>query len=158
LLFGHDLRANAFAFVARENRFTLFRIMPRCKESPDMRISKRLLLGLGLATLLGECLAFQPALAADKVSLFKVITTRDEIVIGIPEGELAKMDGNAGGVAKALVANGSLSVWQYAVRKSSSGDLEQAPLHKIGLISRDSLRIEPYASPLKVLPIEEVRR
>jgi hypothetical protein len=25
--FEHDLRANAFAFVARENRFTLFRIM-----------------------------------------------------------------------------------------------------------------------------------
>jgi hypothetical protein len=40
------------------------------KESPDMRISKRLLLGLGLATLLVESLAFHPALAADKVSLF----------------------------------------------------------------------------------------
>jgi hypothetical protein len=26
-LFEHDLRANAFAFVARENRFPLFRIM-----------------------------------------------------------------------------------------------------------------------------------
>src|SRR5262249_57476034 len=123
--------------------------------SPDMRISKRLLLGLGLATLLVESLAFHPALAAEKVSLFKVITSRDEIVIGIPEGELAKMDGNAGGVAKALVANGSLSVWQYAVRKSGSGDLEQAPLHKIGLAAKDSLRVEPYASPLKVLPIED---
>jgi hypothetical protein len=27
LLFADDLRANAFAFVARENRYTLFRIM-----------------------------------------------------------------------------------------------------------------------------------
>jgi len=27
-LFVHDLRANAKAFVAREDRFTLFRIMP----------------------------------------------------------------------------------------------------------------------------------
>jgi hypothetical protein len=27
LLFAHDLRANAFAFVARENHYTLFRIM-----------------------------------------------------------------------------------------------------------------------------------
>jgi hypothetical protein len=43
----------------------------------------------------------------------------------------------------------------YAVRESSFGDLEQVPLHKIGLISKDSLRIEPHASPLKVLPIEE---
>jgi hypothetical protein len=68
------------------------------QRKPDMRISKRLLLGLGLTTLLVESLAFHPALGADKVSLFKVITTRDEIVIGIPEAEFAKMDGNAGGV------------------------------------------------------------
>lgn len=46
----------------------------------------------------------QPALAADKVSLFKVITIRDEIV------------------------------------------------------TLDSLRVEPYASPLKVLPIDEIRK
>jgi len=123
-----------------------------------MKISKRLLLGFGLANLLVEGLAFHPAFAAEKVSLFKVITTKDDIVIGIAEGDLAKMDGNAGGVAKALVANGSLSVWQYAVRKSSSGDLEQAPLHRIGLIAKDSLRIEPYASPLKVLPIEDAQK
>ncbi len=48
----------------------------------------------------------EPALAADKVSLFKVITARDEIVIGLPEDELKAMDGNAGGVAKVLVARG----------------------------------------------------
>ena len=34
-----------------------------------------------------------------------------------------------------LVAKGSMSVWQYAVRKAASGDLEQAPLRKIGLIA-----------------------
>ena len=123
-----------------------------------MSISKRLLLGLGLATLLTESVVIQPALAADKVSLFKVITPKDEIVIGIGEAELARMEGrNAGGVAKALVAKGSLSVWQYAVRKAPTGDLEQAPLHKIGLIAKDSLRIEPYATPLKVVPIEATK-
>jgi len=101
----------------------------------------------------------QPALAADKVSLFKVITSKDEIVIGIGETELAQMEGqNAGGVAKALVAKGSMSVWQYAVRKSDSGDLEQSPLHKIGLIASESLRVEPYATPLKVLPIDETKK
>ena len=125
----------------------------------DMPISKRLLLGLGLAAFLMESLVIQPALAADKVSLFKVITTRDEIVIGISEADLAQMEGqNAGGVAKPLVAKGSMSVWQYAVRKSAGGDLEQSPLHKIGLIASDSLRVEPYATPLKVLPIDESKK
>ena len=123
-----------------------------------MHISKRLLLGLGLATLIMESVVIQPAFAADKVSLFKVITAKDEIVIGISEGDLAQMEGNAGGVAKVLVAKGSMSAWQYAVRKSAGGDLEQAPLHKIGLIATDSLRVEPYATPLKVLPIDETKK
>lgn len=124
-----------------------------------MHVSKRLPLGLGLASLIMESVVIQPAFAADKVSLFKVITTKDEVVIGISEADLAQMEGqNAGGVAKALVAKGSLSVWQYAVRKSASGDLEQSPLHKVGLIASDSLRVEPYATPLKVLPIDESKK
>ena len=66
-----------------------------------------------------ESIVIQSAAAADKVSLFKVITARDEIVIGIPEGELAQIDGkNAGGIARMLVAKGSMSVWRYAVHKS----------------------------------------
>jgi hypothetical protein len=123
-----------------------------------MHMSKRWLLGLGLAGLIMESAMLQPAFAADKVSLFKVITTKDEIVIGVPEAELATMDGNAGGIAKTLVSKGTLSVWQYAVHKSANGDLEQAPLHKVGLIASDSLRVEPYASPLKVLPIDESQK
>ena len=124
-----------------------------------MRISKRLLLGAGAAALIMESVVIQPAIAADKISLFKVITTRDEIVIGISEGDLAQIEGqNAGGVAKMLVAKGSMTAWQYAVRKSAAGDLEQAPLHKIGLIANDALRVEPYATPLKVLPIDESKK
>ena len=124
-----------------------------------MHISKNLLLGLGLAGFIMESVVIQPALAADKVSLFKVITAKDEIVIGIADDELAQLDGkNAGGIAKMLVAKGSLSVWRYAVHKSASGDLEQAPLHKIGLLASESLRVEPYATPLKVLPIDETKK
>src|SRR3954462_7775871 len=124
-----------------------------------MHIAKRLLCGLGLATLIMESVVIQPAFAADKVSLFKVITAKDEIVIGIAEDDLAQLDGkNAGGIAKMLVAKGSMSVWQYAVHKSASGDLEQAPLHKVGLIATESLRVEPYASPLKVLPVDDSKK
>ena len=122
-----------------------------------MQISKRTGLGLALACLMGSMMA-GPALADDRVSLFKVITAKDEIVIGLTDDELGQMDGNAGGVAKALVAEGSLSVWQYAVRKAATGDLEQAPLHKVGLISTESLRIEPYKTPLKVVPIDEAKK
>jgi hypothetical protein len=121
--------------------------------------STRLLLGIGLAGLIMESIVIQPAFAADKASLFKVITTRDEIVIGLSEDEISQLEGrNAGGVATMLVAKGSMSVWQYAVRKADNGDLEQAPLRRIGLMSNDSLRVEPYTSPLKVVPIEESKK
>ena len=69
-----------------------------------MHISKRLVWPASSM----ESLLVHPAFAADKVSLFKVITAKDEIVIGLSDDELAKMDGNAGGIAKALVAKGSL--------------------------------------------------
>ena len=121
--------------------------------------STRLLLAIGLAGLIMESLVNQPALAADKVSLFKVVTSKDEIVIGLSDKELAEIEGqNAGGLAKMLVGKGSMSVWQYAVRKADSGDLEQAPLRKIGLLANESLRVEPYASPLKIVPIDESKK
>jgi len=124
-----------------------------------MPISKRLLLGLGVAGLIMESVVTNPASAADNVSLFKVVTSKDEIVIGVSDDELAQVEGrNAGGIAKMLVAKGSISAWQYAVHKSASGDLEQAPLRRIGLIASESLRVEPYPTPLKVLPIDETRK
>src|SRR6266702_1540918 len=148
--------------VARGFRLAgaLLPVCPAPKQGKfKMHMSKNLLLGLGLAGLIMASVVIQPAFGADKVSLFKIITARDEIVIGIADDELAQLDGkNAGGIAKALVAKGSMSVWQYAVHKSASGDLEQAPLHKIGLLATDSLRVEPYATPLKVLPIDESKK
>ena len=118
--------------------------------------STRLLLGIGLAGLILEGAFNHPALATGKVSLFKVITTKDEIVIGLSNDELSHIEGqDAGGIAKQLVAQGSMSVWQYGVRKAEAGALEQAPLRKVGLMATESLRIEPYISPLKVIPIDD---
>jgi hypothetical protein len=95
-----------------------------------------------------------PALAQtkDTITLFKIITVKDEIVIGLSASELSATGGNdAGAVAKALAAKGTLTVWQYATRKGQNGDLEQAPRMKIGLMATDSLRVEPYTTPLKVI-------
>ena len=96
------------------------------------------------------------AWAQDKTTaLFKIITVKDEIVIGLNAEELAGLGGqDAGAVAKALASKGELTVWQYAVRHAPSGELEQAPLRKIGLLANTSLRVEPYASPLKVIAHE----
>jgi hypothetical protein len=119
--------------------------------------SNRVVLGFGLAVLILEFfLSQQSAMATDKVSLFKIVTAKDEIVIGLTKDELSQMDGrDAGGVAKMLAAKGSMTVWEYAVRKAEAGALEQAPLRKVGLMANTALRVEPYTSPLKVVPIDE---
>src|SRR5215470_4738827 len=50
-------------------------------------------------------------------TLFKVITVKDEIVIGLNAAELGAIGGqDAGAVAKALATKGELTVWRYAVR------------------------------------------
>ena len=88
-------------------------------------------------------------------SLFKVVTEKDEIIIGLNAQELHALGGsekNAGAVARALADKKELTVWQYSVRKSPSGDLQVTPLHQVGLLANQSLRVEPYSSPLPVLP------
>jgi hypothetical protein len=112
-------------------------------------------LSIAAATLMAGPSFAQSAGKADAgTSLFKVVTVKDEIVIGLSGAELDQVGRDAGDIARTLVAQGTLAAWQYAVHKGANGDLEQAPLRKIGLIAHDSLRVEPYATPLKVLPHE----
>jgi hypothetical protein len=95
-------------------------------------------------------------LAAAPVSaetLFKIVTVKDEIVVGLNDAELKDLGGDAGSIAKAIAAKGSLTLWQYAVTQKD-GERMVAPRAKIGVLAASSLRIEPYKQPFKVLPHE----
>jgi len=120
---------------------------------PSRRLIQLALAAAVIATT-GPSLAQTAGKADAATSLFKVVTVKDEIVIGLSGPELDQIGRDAGGIARTLVSQGTLTAWQYAVHKAASGDLEQAPLRKVGLIAHDSLRVEPYATPLKVLPHE----
>jgi hypothetical protein len=90
-----------------------------------------------------------------KVNLFKIITVKDEIVIGLTADELTALGGSdAGAVARALAQKGNLTAWQYNVHRGPTGELQQAPSAKIGLIANASLRVEPYTTPYVVVPHE----
>lgn len=86
--------------------------------------------------------------------LFKVVTVKDEIVVGLNDAELSEMGGDAAGIAKALASKGSLSLWQYSVKQANDGERQMAPLQKVGLLAHTSVRVEPYKQPFKVLPHE----
>jgi hypothetical protein len=95
-----------------------------------------------------------PASAEDaKISLFKVVTVKDEIVIGLSADELKALGGtDASAVAHALAQKGDMAVWQYNVHRGANGELQQAPTAKIGLIASSSLRVEPYTTRYAIVP------
>jgi hypothetical protein len=101
--------------------------------------------------------AAQPAFSEEKgmTKLFKIITIKDEIVIGLNESELGQIGGNdAGAVARSLAAKGEMTAWQYAVKHAANGDLQQAPLRQVGLLANASLRVEPYTTTYAIVPHE----
>jgi hypothetical protein len=90
-----------------------------------------------------------------KINLFKVVTAKDEIVIGLSVDELKAAGGtDAGAVAHALAQKGDMTVWQYNVHRGANGEMQFAPTAKIGLIASSSLRVEPYTTPYVVVPHE----
>lgn len=96
--------------------------------------------------------AFASTAAEQGVHLFKIITVRDEIVVGVGPQDAASLGGNdVTVIGRTLKGGGELTLWQYAVRKAPDGELEQAPLRRISIIGSDSLRVEPYATPLRVV-------
>jgi hypothetical protein len=115
-----------------------------------MTMTTRVLAGASLAA--GWLALAQPAMSE---TLFKIVTVKDDIIVGLNDAELAGLGGNdAGALAKAIAGKGSLTVWQYGVKRGPDGSPVQAPRQKIGVLANSSLRVEPYKTPYKVVPHE----
>lgn len=87
----------------------------------------------------------------NEVNRFKVVTVKNEIVIGLSDDEMKVLGGS---VAHALVQKGDMMVWQYNVHRGPHGDMRQAPTAKIGLLADASLRVEPYTTPDAIVPAQ----
>ena len=94
------------------------------------------------------------SMAQDQVKLFKIVSPKDEVVIGLTSEELRAFGSapDLDNLARHLAADGQITVWQYAVKHDPSGNLQQAPLRRIAIFKNDTLRIEPYSTPLPVVP------
>ena len=89
----------------------------------------------------------------NKINLFKVVTVKDEIIIGLSDDEMKVLGGSdASAVAHTLAQKGDMTVWQYNVHRGPNGEFQQAPTAKIGLLANSSLRVEPYTTPYAIVP------
>jgi len=130
-----------------------------CAEGPRLAtlagmntFHRRAVVGFAL---LSSAVVALPALAQAPapVLLFKVVSPRDDIVVGIEAAQLGA--GTAPPVQRLgtlLAEKGQLTLWQYASQKDAGGALVQAPLRQIVVFKNELLRIEPYATPLAIKP------
>ncbi len=118
--------------------------------------SRQIVLAIGLTGLLIDAVASHPAFAVNRVTLFKLVTPQNEIVIGLTKTELAAMQAKtAEAVTKVLNDTGELQAWQYETKAGISGVLVEAPIRKISVSAGPSTRIESYRTSLNVLPITD---
>jgi hypothetical protein len=94
------------------------------------------------------------AMAQDQVKLFKIVSPKDDVVIGLTTTELRGLGtaSDLDNLARHLATDGQMTVWQYAVRHDQAGNLQQAPLRRIAVFKNDTFRIEPYSTPLPIVP------
>jgi hypothetical protein len=108
-------------------------------------------IALAGAALLARGAAAQPAAVA--VRMFKAVTARDETTFGMTEAELARLGAGpeVERIARKLVADGQITVWQDAVGRAPDGSTRWAPQRRVAIMRNDTLRIEPYAPALPVV-------
>lgn len=98
--------------------------------------------------------AVKPVLAAGQgTKLFAFVSETGSIVAALTKADAALED-DVGAIGRALRERGVLTVWRYAVRKAKDGELEQAPLTKTSIQAQGNLRVEPYRTPLRIVPTE----
>lgn len=104
------------------------------------------------ATLVLGAFAAGPAMGESNIRLFKIVTVKDEIIVGLTPAETARLGSeDASAIAAGLSAPGGLTVWRFAVRKNAAGELEYAPVHRVALLQHESLRVEPYKAAIPVI-------
>lgn len=88
-----------------------------------------------------------------EVSLFKIVSAKDDMIVGLTRDELAKFGPGAPleVFASELQRRGQMAVWQYASTRGPQGELVMSPLQRIIVLYPGTARIEPYTSNLKVM-------
>jgi hypothetical protein len=113
--------------------------------------------GLALAAMLAFAFGSVTIALAQSptVKLFKIVTAKDEVEIGVTDEELRSFGAgpDIDVLAKKLADGGQITVWQYAVQRAADGGTVHAPLKRVAIFKTDTLRIEPFnPAPLKAVP------
>lgn len=119
------------------------------------------LLAVVVFALLAAIAAPQTGFAQQKdhsaIKLFKIITTKDDIIVGVSKEDIPGAAANAatpdlGAIAEALNASGYITAWVYTPRRGPKGEAQQAASRRVSLFAQSIVRVEEYATDQEVIP------
>ncbi|WP_270934493.1 hypothetical protein [Falsiroseomonas oryzae] len=116
-----------------------------------MTATRRLAL-IGLPALF---LAARPAAAQDTpVRLFRLVTQRGEIVMGLTPAELAALGTGpeVERIARRIAQEGQVTGWRYVVGRAPDGSTRLATREQVAVLRQEALVVEPYTAALPVAP------
>lgn len=116
-------------------------------------ITRRAVAALPLAAALLAPMPARSQAGAD-IALFRIVGPRDDVTIGLTQAELDRLGSGPAveRIARALVAQGQLTAWQYVVTRAADGGTRLATTRRIAVLRNETLRVEPYAPALPVAP------
>ena len=87
------------------------------------------------------------------MNLFKIVTPKDEIFVGLAAEELGKLGTGPAveALSRKIAADGQMTLWQYNVKRDAQGQMVFAPTAKVAIFAAGVVRIEPYKAADKVV-------
>jgi hypothetical protein len=119
---------------------------------PTRRTAAHLLQALALALMAQAPAGAQ--VSAEQVRLFRLVTMRGDVLVGLTDRELAALGVGADveRIARRIAQDGQFTAWRYSVTRAADGSTRFATRDKVAVLRQDALMVEPYAPSLPVLP------
>ena len=88
------------------------------------------------------------------VRLFRIVTMREDVLLGLTVAEMAALGTGpeVERVARRIASEGQVTGWRYVAGRGPDGGAQLAARHRIAVLRQDALMVEPYAA---VLPVAE---
>jgi hypothetical protein len=88
-----------------------------------------------------------------KVRLFRVVTMREDVLLGLTPAEMAALGSGpeVERLAVHIATEGQVTGWRYRSERSPNGGTQLATHHRVAVLRQDALMLEPYAPALPVV-------
>jgi len=88
------------------------------------------------------------------VRLFRVVTMREDVLLGLTPEDLASLGTGpeVERLARRIATEGQVTAWRYVAGRASDGSMRLVARHRVAVLRQDALMVEPYAAALQVLP------